>query len=392
MADGTHATTTLERLDNRNYPTWRYKMSLHLKSKGLWSVVEGMLPTGDEDMETMAAWEKQNVDALNTLVQTLSSSQTSYVLNQSTAKGAWQKLEEVHRGKVIEKKVALKRTLNTINWTKQESATDYMQRVESLGEELRALGETLDDAELAAIAIQGLPRAYHGVARSFDVCAMGDITVEKVRYALLREEQRQKQDEAADEAACRAKVRARKKFNCEPSFKCYRCGKPGHLARNCTTLSQGSGRALNFEQRNAGNRRPPHRARLATDGDDDHRGPGSLSPCRQDSGRDFAFGATCRGSPNDYWTVDSGASSHMTGCRSFLENYVPHEGRVVSLADGTKISAVGTGEVRFRTTDESAQKKLTAREVLLVPGMMESCLRFEADGPRFTSPFFGKRL
>lgn len=224
----------------------------YLKTKGLWSVIESDPPQASEET---AAWTKKDMEALNVLVQTLSSSQTSYVLNQATAKGVWQKLEQVNRGRVLDRKISLKRELNAIEWKKGERAIDYMQRVEYLGEQLRSLGESLEDAELAAIAIQGLPKAYYGVARSFDICALADVTPDKVRYALLREEERLNQCNTADEAACNVKVRTtspRRRAESKPDFVCYRCGKPGHIARNCWSTSN---RNMRFRSANSERRR-----------------------------------------------------------------------------------------------------------------------------------------
>lgn len=163
-------------------------MMTYLKTKGLWIVVEQDPPT---EQDAVTTWQKKDLEALNAIVQTLSTVQTSYVINQTSARGVWNKLEEVSRGRILERRLNLKRKLNTIKWEKGENATQYMQRLESITEELRSMGETFEDVEVASIALQGLPKAYFCVARSFDACSMKDVTPEKVKYALLQEESRQ---------------------------------------------------------------------------------------------------------------------------------------------------------------------------------------------------------
>lgn len=64
----------------------------------------------------------------------------------------------------MERKITLKRMLNRIRRSKTEDASQYMHRVESPCEQLRSLEGTLEDAEVAAIAIRGLLRAYRGIA------------------------------------------------------------------------------------------------------------------------------------------------------------------------------------------------------------------------------------
>lgn len=110
--------TVLEKLDGGNYPTWRFKVMTYLKAKSLWSAVsDPPLPADAGDAER-ADWDKRNLEALNTIVQALTTSQTSYVINKTTAKEAWEKLEQVNRGRMLEKKLSLKRDLNAIRWKK----------------------------------------------------------------------------------------------------------------------------------------------------------------------------------------------------------------------------------------------------------------------------------
>lgn len=374
MGDGHSATTpsALERLDSGNYPTWSFKMMIFLRTRNLWSAIETPRPEAEAQRRT---WDQSNMEALNILVQTLSTSQTSFVINQTTARGVWEKLQQVNRGKVLEKKIGLKRDLNAVKWKKGETATEYMQRVEYLGEQLRSLGESLEDAELAAIAIQGLPRTYRGVARSFDICAMADVTPEKIRYALIREEQRLKEDDSTDEAAYKAGIRMTKASGTgqKGSFKCYQCGKPGHIAKNCWH-AKGGGSRQNPERGIARTttrtpRQGYHRARFAQDGN-----AGDITFGHEP--QDFAFEVTgpYEDRTKDGWSLDSGASSHMTGCRSIITDYKEHDNRTVTLADGTTITSKGTGVVTFRTTDGSTARTLTARNVLHVPGMVDNLI------------------
>lgn len=87
-----------------------------------------------------------------------------------------------------------------------QQAIKHMQRVRYLSEQLRSFREDLSDMELPATAIQGLPKSCHGVAQSFDIRAVEDVTSDKVKHTLKREEERLKQDDT-NEVACEARVR-----------------------------------------------------------------------------------------------------------------------------------------------------------------------------------------
>lgn len=62
---------------------------------------------------------------------------------------------------------------------------------------------------MASVALQGLPRAYYGVARSFNACSMADITPEKGKYVLLQEGGCQN-NSSTEDAACKTKVSSQK--------------------------------------------------------------------------------------------------------------------------------------------------------------------------------------
>lgn len=373
MAEGT--SSHLEKLDFNNYPTWRYRMSILLKAKGLWSTMEDEPPA---DGVARAQWDKKDLEAVNILVQSLSAAQTSYVINQTKAKGIWRKLEEVNRGRIVEKKITLKRELNGIQWTTNEDAAHYMHRVESICEQLRSLGEVLEEAEVAAIAIQGLPPSYHGVARSFDVCATADITLEKVRYALLQEQQRQQRQpkeskESFNEAACNARVPStrHRQDGKEVKYKCFHCGKPGHFAKNCWHRRSDTGRS--------GRPPPRHNERQGSWKNDNRRQTAGLVKSSTDDKKqervtaEFAFGTSEKAWNSESWSIDSGATSHMTGCKNVLRDFKRDTTRHVIVADGKTIDAEGSGTVIFKVQDD-VDNMLTAKDVLYVPGITDSLI------------------
>lgn len=90
----------------------------------------------------------------------------------------------------------------------------------------------------------------------------------------------------------------------------------------------------------------------------------------------FTFGADIfheRGN-QDGWSVDSGASSHMTGNKDLLSSFADEVPRKVTLADGKAIYACGTGTVVFRVQKANGINTLTANQVLYVPWMVDNLI------------------
>lgn len=360
--------TLVERLDGPNYMTWRFKMVTFLRTKGLWSAIEGNPP---EDETARAAWDKRDLEALNAIVQTLSSAQTAYVVNQISARGVWMKLEDVNRGRLLDRKLNLRRKVNAVKWERGDNANQYMHRVESLAEELRTLGDVLEDVEVASIALQGLPPAYHSVARSFDACSMVDITPGRVKYALLQEEGRQ--NTLTENVAYKARTFSWKGQDGSHGspLKCFQCGKIGHKARECHSRKEN--RRFTDSSTRKG-RQPESRfnksrqgARLARTSSEEHNG---------EEEQFFAFEAnTAERVPDDCaWSIDSGASNHMTGRKDLFSNFSEEPQRNVTLADGNCMQACGKGTVVFRVQKGNLRNMLTANDVLYVPGMADNLI------------------
>jgi len=73
------------------------------------------------------------------------------------------------------------------------------------------------------------------------------------------------------------------------------------------------------------------------------------------------------------WIIDSGATKHMTPCRSMFFDYVPfrvHE--TVSLGDGANCEAVRIGRVAVNMICEGTVKRYVLSDVLHVPKLVNN--------------------
>lgn len=65
-----------------------------------------------------------------------------------------------------------------------------MQRIEYLTEQLRVQGESIACARVTSLAVQGLPKLCYSMARSFSICNPFHLTQERIKHAIVQEEQR----------------------------------------------------------------------------------------------------------------------------------------------------------------------------------------------------------
>lgn len=93
---------------------------------------------------------KEDMKVLSVLVQALFTSQAAYVINQTMMKEVWTKLEEVSRGRVLERRFSSRRKLNATKWEKGETATQYTHHLEATAGELHTLGGMLEDSKRAS--------------------------------------------------------------------------------------------------------------------------------------------------------------------------------------------------------------------------------------------------
>ncbi|KAI3513963.1 hypothetical protein L1887_12232 [Cichorium endivia] len=136
-------------------------------------------------------------------------------------------------------------------------------------------------------------------------------------------------------------------------FKCYNCGRKGHMARNCQ-----------FESVEEGN--------AATSQEEEVWDAEAMYAQVEDA---QAYTATTESKRDrlDEWIVDSGCSNHMTGEHKKLKDPVSYGGsRVVVIADNSRLKIANVGDVVFRPENNSEELKL--EHVYHVPGMKKNLL------------------
>ena len=150
--------------DGINYPYWKLKMTTHIKSinRRVWKVVETKIEIADPENPTVAkeVLLQNNDIALSVIHNTIDERTFEQIKNIEMAHEAWKKLEESFEGtKAIKgaKAYILKEKFASFKMKEDESVPNMFHRMEVLVNDLKALGEKVEDNDFSHKFINAYP-------------------------------------------------------------------------------------------------------------------------------------------------------------------------------------------------------------------------------------------
>lgn len=228
MAASSEVKTTVEPLDVDNYATWKSRMKFLLIAKGLWAAVSSESVDSDKDQRALAQIglhvKEHHLAALERC---------------TTAKEAWNSLEATYQAKSNARKRQLRKELTQLKMGPTEPLSKYVARAKEIQNQLRATGYEVADQEVAWALLAGLPPAYDTVVTVLETSTDKDMSLDDILPKLMSVEQRMRTAElgASGEAALTARRKngfGVKRYERPVEMRtCYKCGKPGHIAKNC---------------------------------------------------------------------------------------------------------------------------------------------------------------
>uniref|UniRef100_T1JA22 RCK N-terminal domain-containing protein n=1 Tax=Strigamia maritima TaxID=126957 RepID=T1JA22_STRMM len=127
--------------------------------------------------------QREEAGALNSIFMTIDEDQLQHVMHTTTPKEAWNILKTENQGQKDQLTVELMVKLTAVKMGKTELVTAYLNCVNSLVQELKALGSTVDNKQVCVYVLRGLTTMYAEVSRSCE--AQGtDITMANIKRLL----------------------------------------------------------------------------------------------------------------------------------------------------------------------------------------------------------------
>ena len=281
-----------ERLQGaENYQTWKFAMKMRLIEFDLWNTIE----VENFDLES-ARNRRQNERALAKICLSVRPELYSIVSMCETSKDAWFKLEKIFEQKGLQRKIQLWKELLNLKFDCCKNVQDFLNKVSTIEMQLSVMGASIPEDELAVMVLMKLPESYQPLVVTLESLESEKLTMDLVSSRLLQEESRQAMatDENKDTALYMKSKQGRTTCHKKGTrkFRCYNCGKTGHIARNCRKNKRAA--AISYR----GNQRPANRNEIV---ETKSRNSESINETQ-----------------NEKWYIDSGATVHMTNQESCL--------------------------------------------------------------------------
>ena len=153
-------------------------MTAILTSLGLKAAIKGRETL--VDAVTDKKWTDMDDKALSTIQLCLSNATLQEVLSEKTAKGLWEKLENIFMKKSLTNRLRLKMRLYTLRMDEGTSVSSHIAEFTSILNDLDKLGVKVEEEDQALLLLCSLPSSYKAF-RDMVVYSREKITLDDVK-------------------------------------------------------------------------------------------------------------------------------------------------------------------------------------------------------------------
>lgn len=330
-------------LDGNNFSLWKTQMEALLHKSRLLKIVKGRTPAPAEPAE-YEKWEEKDQDARADILIALAPKIVNLVKGFGTSKQIWDFLEETYNRKSTRQKVEVYRKIVNFKMSSGQNFADYLEQFDIQHTRLQEIGGKVEEELAVVILLDGLTDEYKEIKAAFNT--VNDVPSLATMRSRLLELDTSIANKQTDDAM-KAKFQRRNYGTQDVSgmskrnFKCFRCGKPGHFAKNCKTKP--NDRQIN----------------MVNNGFVVHHITNEFSYQIQQNGK---------------WFFDSGATSHMTFEEKYFENLDKNYQGTVKLADEKELQVKGIGTVVFQAKIRNRTKEVRLMNTIWVPELKASLI------------------
>lgn len=173
---------SLQKLNNSNYPSWRFKVELLLIREELWRYVE---PGVKPEAEAETVWNVGDAKARTTIGLLIDDNQHSLIRAVRTARETWLALKNHHEKTSLTSKVSLLKRICDKRYSVGESMEEHLSTMEELFSRLANAGQELAENLAVAMILRSLPSSFDALTTALESRAEADLTLELVKKNYL---------------------------------------------------------------------------------------------------------------------------------------------------------------------------------------------------------------
>lgn len=344
MAAEKDSLLTIPKLDG-DYEHWAMLMENLLRSKEWWSLVEtgvieparGEVLNGAQRAD-LAAMKLKDLKVKNYLFQAIDKTTLKTILQKDTAKQIWDSMKTKYQGNERVRNAqlqTLRRDFEVLEMKLGESINDYFSRVMIVANNMRNLGEDLQDAKIVEKVLRSLSEKYNYIVCSIEESKnIKSLSVDELQSSLLVHEQKFRRNSSGEEHALKvthaegsnSRGRGRTSFrggrgrgrgrqtSDKALIECYKCHQLGHYQYDCPMWEK-KANFVEFDE--------------------------------SEELLLMSYVEMHGGNHNNLWFLDSGCSNHMCGDRSLFCDLDESFTHIVKLGNNMRMNVVGKGNVRL---------------------------------------------
>ena len=356
-----HPRSKSTKLNGSNYNIWVVATQGELMSANAWRIVNDTFKRPAESAAEYASWALKREEAAGIILKSLEPNQYIHVEGRMDDPVAmWKNLKIAHQSQVANSRFFAIQKLLSAKKEDTETLTEYATRINSASSELKALvpntltvTDIIDEVSIHA-AVTGLDEREYGSFAS-SLLLLGNLNRTTLMSAFRNEDIKRQVSSSMSTALSANRARRGNKLICPT------CKRVGHTAERCWITHPEL-----RPQRGTDNKKSANTAQgSSTDGEKVNEAAQNASPHST---------AHTTSHANQRWNADTGATSHMTPHRHWLQNYEPYR-TPIRLANDHVIYSAGRGEVLFAPVIEGKpSKNVVFTNVLHVPDLQNNLL------------------